>query len=246
MSLRQFSKVSTALLVVVFLISCGSVANPPAASVNDAPAVVMEVAPTAAIGTTREVAVLFSKPMDPASINSSTVIVPGAVGTVTYDATNMIGAFKPSPAFTPNATYNASITVGARDISGTPLAAPFPFSFTTRGTADTSLPTIAAVNVAAGATCVPLDQLIRITFTEQMDTLTINPNTVFIQGVAGSVSYNVGSHNATITPSSNLAANTTFTIMVTSGAKDMGGNSMATPFQQTFTTGPARAVKYRQ
>jgi hypothetical protein len=198
----------------------------------------MAVPPNEAIGTTREVAVLFSKPMDPASINTNCFIVAGATGTVTYDTTNQIAAFKPLAAFAPNTMYNARITVGARDMSGTPLAAPFDFSFTTRATADTSLPTIAAVNVNAGATCVPLNQQIMITFTEQMDSLTINPNTVFIEGVTGSVSYNVGSQVATFTPSANLAANTTFTIMVTEGAKDMGGNSMAAPFQQAFTTGP--------
>jgi hypothetical protein len=71
-----------------------------------------------------------------------------------------------------------------------------------------------------------------------MDSLTINSSTVFIDGVAATVTYDVASHNATITPSANLAANTTFTIMVTAGAKDLGGNSMAMPFQQTFTTGP--------
>ena len=239
MSILQASKVLLALLVTVSLLSCGGTANPPAA-LSDPPSVVMEVPPTTAIGTTREVAVVFSKPMDPSSINSNTIIVPGSVGTVTYDATNMIGAFRPLVAFAPNTTYNASITVGARDVSGTPLAAPFPFSFTTRATADTSLPTIGAVNVAAGATCVPLDQHIIITFIEQMDTTTINPTTVFIAGVAGSVVYDVTTHNATITPSANLAANTIYTIMVTLGAHDMGGNSMAAPFSQTFTTGPCQ------
>jgi len=87
----------------------------------------MEVPPVTAIGTTREVAILFSQPMNPASINSSTMIVPGMVGTVTYDATNMIGAFRPSSAFAPNAAFTGSVTTGATGISGTPLSAAFPF-----------------------------------------------------------------------------------------------------------------------
>jgi Ice-binding-like/Bacterial Ig-like domain len=240
MLLRQIFNISSAFLLATLLASCGNSARLSVSPPGDAPAVVMEVPPTTAIGTTREVAVLFSKPMDPASINSTTVIVPGEVGTVTYDATNMICAFKPSPAFAPNTTYNGTITTGATDLSGTPLAAAFPFSFTTRATADTSLPTIGAVNVAAGGTCVPLNQQIIITFIEQMDTLSINPSTVFIQGVAGSVTYDVVTHNATIVPAANLSANTTYTIMVTSGAHDMGGNSMAAPFSQTFTTGPCQ------
>jgi hypothetical protein len=241
MSIPQLSKASTAFLLAVVLVACNGVSNQPAPLASDPPTVLMVVQPTAAIGTTRQVAVLFSKPMDPASINTSSFVVTGAAGTVTYDTTNQIAAFKPLGAFAPDAVYNASITAAARDSSGTPLAAPFLFSFTTRATADTSLPTIAAVNVAAGATCVPLDQVIKVTFTEQMDSLTINPSTVFIEGVAGSVTYDVVSHNATIKPSAALAANTKYTITVTTGAKDLGGNAMAAPFHQTFTTGPCQS-----
>jgi hypothetical protein len=73
-----------------------------------------------------------------------------------------------------------------------------------------------------------------------MDSLTINPSTVFIEGVAGAVTYDVLSQNATITPAANLAANTTFTITVTTGAEDMGGQPLAAPFTQTFTTGPCQ------
>jgi hypothetical protein len=239
MSLRQFSKVSTALLVSVFLISCGSVANPPASPAS-APTVLMVVPQSDGVGTNREIAVVFSTPMDPASINASTFLVAGATGTVTYDATNKIAGFRPSPDLAANVMYSASITVGAKDSSGTPLAAAFDFSFTTRETKDTSPPNIVAVNVAAGATCVPLNQTIQITFDEQMDSRTINPTTVFIEGVAGTVTYNVLSQNATFTPSANLAANTKYTIMVTKGAEDMGDQPLAAPFNQTFTTGPCQ------
>src|SRR6202035_4026336 len=150
MSIRQFFKISTAVLVTALLISCGGVSNPPAALVTDAPTIAMVVPQTNGVGTNREVAVVFSKPMDPASINPGSFVVAGASGTVTYDATNRIGAFKPLTPFAPNAMFNATITVAARDIGGTPLAAPFDFSFTTRATKDTSPPSIVAVNVAAG------------------------------------------------------------------------------------------------
>ena len=86
----------------------------------------------------------------------------------------------------------------------------------------------------------PLDQKIKVTFDEQMDSLTINPSTFFIAGVAGAVTFDVLSQTATFTPSTNLAANTTFTITVTVGAKDLGGVPLAAPFHQTFTTGPCK------
>jgi hypothetical protein len=198
----------------------------------------MVVPQTNGVGTNREIAVVFSKPMSPPSINAGTFLVAGVAGTVTYDVTNKIAAFKPTTDLAANATYNASITTGAMDLNGTALAAPFNFSFTTRATADTSSPVIVVVNVAAGATCVPLDTKIQVTFDESMDSLTINPSTFFIVGVSGSVTYDPTTLMATFTPAANLAANTTYTIEVTTGVKDMGGVPLAKPLQQTFTTGP--------
>jgi len=164
------------------------------------------------VATNRKIAVVFSGPMAPATINPSTFIVAGVAGTVTYDPANNIGAFTPSTNFAPNTAFNATITVGAKDVSGTSLAAPFNFSFVTRSTTDMSPPDTVAINVAAGATCVPLDQKIKVTFDEQMDSLTINPSTVLIEGVASAVTYDVIGQIATITPSANLTANTTYTI----------------------------------
>lgn len=212
------------------------VSNP----VANAPTVLLVVPQTNGVGTNRAIAVVFSTQMDPASINAGTFMVAGVSGTVTYDIANKIAAFKPAADLAPGAMFNATITTGARDVNGTPLAAPFNFSFTTRATKDTSPPQIFAINVAAGATCVPQDQKISVTFDEQMDSLTINPSTFFITGVAGSVTYNVLTQTATFTPSAMLAANTTFTINVTTGAKDLGGVPLAAPFHQTFTTGPCK------
>jgi hypothetical protein len=237
MSMRQLSKVSTALLVVVFFLSCGGVVNPPLAS--SGPTVLMVVPQSDGVGTNREVGVVFNQAMDPASINASTFLVAGATGVVTYDATNKIAGFRPSPDLVANVTYNASITVGAKDMSGTPLAAAYNFSFTTRATTDTSAPYVIAVNLVAGATCVPLNQTIVATFDEQMLSTSINPSTFFIVGVAGTVTYDVVNQKATFTPSANLAPKTTYTIMVTAGAEDMGGVPAA-PLQQTFTTGPCQ------
>jgi hypothetical protein len=63
---------------------------------------------------------------------------------------------------------------------------------------------------------------------------------VFIVGVPGTVTYDVVGQNATFTPTASLAANTKYTIMVTTGVKDMGEVPLATPYTQTFTTGPGQ------
>ncbi len=235
---RTLSPASIGLLGALFLVSCNSVTNTPISQPSNAPTVSTVVPQTSGVGTNRMIAVVFSKPMDPASINTSTFVVAGVPGTVTYDTVNMIAGFKATASYAPNTKYSASITTGAKDTSGTPLAAPYNFTFTTRATKDVSPPDVFAVNVAAGATCLPLDQKVMVTFDEQMNSLTINPSTVFISGVTGAVTYDVTSNSATFTPSANLTANTTYTIMVTTGVTDMAGVPLAAPFSETFTTGP--------
>jgi hypothetical protein len=240
MSIRQLSKVSPLLLVVMFFLSCGGVGKTPV-STSGGPTVSMVVAESGGIATNNEIAVLFSQPMDPASINSGTFLIAGMTGTVSYDATNMIGAFKPSQAFAPNTVYNASIGVGAKDMSETPLGAPFDFSFTTIATSDTSTPHWIAINLVAGASCVPQNQKTSVTFNEQMDSLTINPSTLYLvaanAAVPATVTYDVVHQQATLTPSATLAANTAYWIVITGGAQDMSEQPIGQS-QQTFTTGP--------
>src|SRR5579871_6853995 len=179
MPTRRFSKGSTALLILLFLAACSGIHNPTSLASNS-PTVLMVVPQTNGVGTNREIAVVFSTAMDPASINSDTFLIAGATGTVTYDSTNKIAGFKPSPDLTTNTMYRATITTGAKDLSGTSLASPYDFSFTTRTTSDTSAPYVIAVNLAPGATCVPQNQKFLVTFDEQMASLTINPSTVLI------------------------------------------------------------------
>lgn len=243
MTQQQFAKFLTISVVLVSLIGCGfQEADAPATNPQPsvAPTVLM-VAPQAnGVAPNRQIAVVFNQPMDPATINSSTFVVAGVPGNVSYDVTNKIAAFKPIAEFEPSTAYEATITTGARDLQGVALAAPFKFSFTTRATRDSSAPRIVAVNVAAGATCVPLDQKIKVTFSQPVDSLTVNSTTFFIQDVTGSVTYDAASQTATLAPAANLAANTTHTITVTTGVKDMAGVPLAAAFQQTFTTGPCQ------
>ena len=238
MPLKQACRISAALLVAIFFAGCQTGSNP---STFGHPTVSLVVPQTNGVGTNREIGVVFSQAMDPSSINGSSFLVAGASGTVSYDALNKIGSFKPSPNFTPNTTYTATITTVARDTNGSQLASPFNFSFTTRATTDTSAPYVAAVNLAPGTTGVPLNQKIAVTFDEQMASSTVNSTTFYINGVTATVSYDVVTQTATLTPSASLAPNITYTFSVTTGAQDAGGVPLAAPFTQTFTTGSGQS-----
>lgn len=75
----------------------------------------------------------FSKAMDLSTINSSTFIVKNGLvpvlGFVTY--TGLDGTFTPASPLQAGATYNATITTGAKDLAGNAISTNFLWSFTT-------------------------------------------------------------------------------------------------------------------
>ncbi|MHB8500047.1 MAG: ice-binding family protein [Candidatus Acidiferrales bacterium] len=78
----------------------------------------------------------FSHAMNPATINVTTFTLTGSggasiAGAVTYVASTNIATFTPSAALSPSTLYTATITTGATDTFGIPLAANFVWTFTT-------------------------------------------------------------------------------------------------------------------
>lgn len=68
-----------------------------------------------------------------------------------------------------------------------------------------------------------------------MDASTITTATFTVSGVSGNVAYS--GTTATFTPLTNLASSTTYTATITTGAKDLVGNSMVSNYIWSFTTG---------
>jgi uncharacterized repeat protein (TIGR02543 family) len=87
---------------------------------------------------------------------------------------------------------------------------------------------------------VTLDQVITVTFNEEVDPETINEETFTVNGptqLVGTVTSSGAT--ATFTPSADLAPNTTYTGMVTTSVKDPMGNALQENYLWTFTTIPA-------
>lgn len=111
--------------------------------------------------------------------------------------------------------------------------------------ADTNAPTVTGNAPALGATNVALDVRPAATFSEAMDSATLTANSFRLveQGtttpLSASVSYDGPSRTATLDPSADLPANTTYTATVkggAGGARDLAGNPLATDFSWTFMT----------
>ncbi len=190
-----------------------------------------------------KLSVTFSEAMDPATINTTTFTLKQGTtviaGTVAY--AGLTAVFTPASNLAPSTTYTARITAGAENLAGNALASDYVWTFTTGAAPDTTAPTVTLTDPANGDTGVATNKKIAATFSEAVDPFTITGTTfILMQGataVPGVVTY-VGLI-ATFTPTGGLAANTTYTATITTGAEDLAGNALASDYVWTFTTGAA-------
>ena len=82
------------------------------------------------------VAATFTKSMNPTTLNTTTFTLTGpagaaVTGTVTYTDATKTATFTPTLSLAASSTFTATITTGAVDVYGNPLAAPFTWTFTT-------------------------------------------------------------------------------------------------------------------
>lgn len=105
------------------------------------------------------------------------------------------------------------------------------------GGTDTTAPTVVSTNPANGATSVPRDAAVSVTFSENLDSASVT-NTAFSfnNGVTGTIVVNGAV--ATLTPTPGLPASTTVTGTLSTGIKDRAGNALAAPVTFQFTTAP--------
>lgn len=215
--------------------------------------------PTAAatgVATNTQVTATFSEDMDPSTIAGASFAVtgPGAIavgGAVTYAAVARTATFTPTAALTAGTIYTATLTTAATDLAGNALAgnqAPLPaasnfvWTFTTGAGPDATPPTVTVLNPADLATGICLQKRVNATFSESMDSTTITTATFTLQPtvgalLGGTVAYDALSKVATFTPTSALVASTNYTVTITTGAKDLAGNALASNRVWTFTTG---------
>ncbi len=197
----------------------------------------------AAAAVNTAISATFSEAMNAATINAATFTLTGpgitpVAGAVTYAGAT--ATFTPTAALATGTLYMATITTGAKDAAGTALPANFVWTFMTA-----PAPTVVSTVPANNAVAVPVNTLVSATFSEAMNTTTINAATFTLTGpgnapVGGAVTYAGGT--ATFAPTALLATGTLYTATVTTGAQDPAGRSLAANFVSSFTTAPAPSV----
>ena len=232
----------TLLLLVVFAGGCKKI-NEEAGLTSICPTVVSTNPADKAteVNLNTKVTVTFSKAMNPAAINATTFLLKqGSTlipGLVTY--TGVVATFTPGATLTANTIYTGVVTAGSKDPENNALVSDYVWSFTT-GNPDVVAPRVIATDPLNAAINVALDKKITATFNEVMDSLsvttsfTVTNTTLGGTAIAGTVTYS--GTTAVFKPSVNLVANTTYTGTITSGAKDISGNALASNYTWNFTT----------
>ena len=243
---------SMALLLAAIVAGCGGGNGSPASTTVPTVPTVSYTIPAAGdtgVAINTKITATFSEDMAQATITGTTFTLTGPgktaiAGTVTYAAGARTAIFNPTSNLIISTTYTATVTTGVKDLAGNALAVNKTWSFTTGTAADTTAPTVSSTAPATAAIGIALNANVTATFSEAMDPSTITTTTYTLkQGttvVPGAVTY-LGT-TAIFNPTSNLAANTTYTATVTTGVKDLAGNALAANKTWSFTTGTTVAA----
>lgn len=202
------------------------------------------------VATNTKVTAQFSEEMDPATITgtSFTLTGPGVTpvtGTVSYAVGTRTATFTSAAILASSTVFTATITTGSMDLASNALAVDKVWTFTTGTAQDAAAPTVILVNPADLATGGCLQKSVSATFSEAMQPSTINSATFTLQlagppagtSLSGTVAYDVSGKVATFSPTSPLVAGTSYTATITTGTKDLAGNSLASNKVWGFVSG---------
>lgn len=106
-------------------------------------------------------------------------------------------------------------------------------------------PTVTFISPSQGATGMPTNSVVNVSFSAAMNPSTLENANFFLTDAAGALVPGVVTHDpnnlaATFTPATALLASTLYTVSLTTGAKGAAGLSLI-PFTSTFTTGAGPA-----
>jgi hypothetical protein len=193
-----------------------------------------------AVAPNAPILVVFSKPINRATINTDTLLVSGGVkGTVEYREETQTAVFLPSPNLAFSTEYSVTVTRGVQDLAGKPLAEEKKWSFKTAIGLDRVPPTIREKSPTDGAEEVPVTADVSLIFNEDIDGESLSSKFVLIgpEGpVRADLLYNAGNRTATLLPVLPLKEGTSYQAVLKKGVKDLSKNAMTSDVKWSFTT----------
>jgi hypothetical protein len=200
------------------------------------------------------IAIGYNEPLDPASVNTSTVTLTGPAGrvniSVALDSTGTVIQLLPVDAgnnridLAPNSFYYYQ-TTGIRGANGVAQVNAGYWYFYTGADRDATAPSVRAITPPAGSTNVGDNARIVVRFSEPLNPLTVNASTIAVTGaaaIAGSFSFANQNRDVYFEPYAPLPDSQTLTITI-DGVTDVSGNPVPkTTAQFGVAAGPDVAV----
>lgn len=194
------------------------------------------------------VTVVFSKSIDPATVNAQTFFMkkegdPAPIGAAIASDGARKATLDPTAPLAFSTKYTVTVTTGVKDRAGNPLSAEKTWSFITAVAPDTTPPTITIKAPASNATGVSTNTSVSVTFDEKVDRDSLQSG-FSLQGPNGTIPTTLQydssvSLTATLQPGSDLDFATTYQVVLRSGVADISGNHLPADVVWSFTTGKA-------
>lgn len=199
-----------------------------------------------AANPTYPIKLVFSKPMNTASVQSAFTITPTAAGTFSWTSNNSAMQYTPSAILPFQTDFIVRLDTGAHAVSGQALGSPFVVHFRTRSI-DAFPPKIVSIFPDSGSASASASNVICITFSEPLNPVSVNTTNFAIKKSGGAllpktVQYweagGKGGVNMYVT--AGLEAGQSYMVRV-SNVADTAGNVIppTAPFVWTFATSPS-------
>lgn len=160
----------------------------------------------------------------------------GAVaGTRTVNGSAM--TFTPNTLLAYDTTYTVNLPTTLRATSGSSLISEDTWSFTTMAPPAFR---VLSTSPAAGATGVPRDSSVSVTFTGLIDYSTFGPSSFFLRSATGAkwgYYYSAFGASGSVGDPTAMEANTTYTATLTTAIRDKSGNALPFDYVWSFKTG---------
>lgn len=202
------------------------------------------------VGRNAKVVLGFSQPLDPATINSSTIYSYGVAGTLALSAgtagPNTVVTFTPSAPLDANRSYNFLVYSSVKAADGQSLTTSYYFNYSTGSSNDTTVPNVLGFNPVDGMTSVPMNVALKVQFSEPINPLTVSSASVKLLDGSIEIPYTWSisasdtgpSSLLRLNPMSTLSSNRAYTLSVTGDVRDAVGSGTP-PAATNFVTGNA-------
>ena len=185
---------------------------------------------------TTSLEVVFSEPVEPDTASGALELEPDVDGAVSWSGSTMI--FTPSDPLALDTAYRVELGAGVRDLSGNEMTElPPPFEFITAGR-----PALVEASPADGATDVPVDQPIALTFSRLMDTSSVEAALRLRPSFPHQLRWS--GELLEIVPTQPLRPGSDYEIGIQADAADVAGVALSEAIELRFTTvAPGLAVE---